>query len=59
MFQGASIITTAIFAKLLFNMSIQKRHLTGCGLAFLGLLIVGGSGFIEKKSTDGEIVPLI
>lgn len=46
MFKGASIVTTAIFSKILFNMVIQKRHLFGCGCAIAGLIIVGGSGFI-------------
>lgn len=56
MFQGASIVTTAVFSKLLFGMIIEKRHITGCGLAFIGLIIVGSSGFIESKADDGSIV---
>jgi len=58
MFQGASIITTIIFSKILINITIQKRHVWGCGLAFIGLLIVGGSGFIEPQTDTGEIVQI-
>lgn len=44
MFKGASIVTTAIFSRILVRMVIEKRHLAGCGLAILGLTIVGASG---------------
>jgi hypothetical protein len=53
MFQGGSLITTLIFSKILLNIMIQKRHIWGCGFALIGLLIVGGSGFIEPNSGTG------
>jgi drug/metabolite transporter (DMT)-like permease len=56
MFQGGSIITTLIFSKILINMVIQKRHIWGCALAFVGLLIVGGSGFIGSQGSSGSSV---
>jgi drug/metabolite transporter (DMT)-like permease len=45
MFKGASIVTTALFSKLLINMKLQRRHFVGCGMAVLGIVIVGSSGF--------------
>ena len=51
MFKGASIVTTAIFSRILVKMVIQKRHITGCGLAILGLTIVGSSGFFSKNES--------
>lgn len=54
MFKGASIVTTAIFSKILINMIVEKRHLAGCGLAILGLVIVGSAGFIDKKGDDSD-----
>jgi drug/metabolite transporter (DMT)-like permease len=51
MFKGASIVTTAIFSRILVKMVIQKRHLAGCGLAILGLTIVGASGLIGNNSS--------
>lgn len=54
MFKGASIVTTAIFSKLLFGMIVEKRHLAGCGLAILGLVIVGSAGLFNKKSDDDD-----
>lgn len=58
MFKGASIVTTALFSKVLINMKLEKRHFVGCGLAILGIkyylfnyyiigiIIVGTSGFL-------------
>lgn len=51
MFKGASIVTTAIFSKILVNMVLEKRHFVGCGMAILGILIVGSSSFIESNSS--------
>jgi hypothetical protein len=51
MFKGASIVTTAIFSKILIKMVLEKRHFVGCGLAILGILIVGSSSFIESNSS--------
>ena len=51
MFKGASIVTTAIFSKLLIKIVLEKRHFVGCGLAILGILVVGSSSFIESNST--------
>ncbi len=50
MFKGASIVTTAIFSKILINMNLQKRHFVGCGMAIMGIVIVGSSSFIESNS---------
>lgn len=50
MFKGTSLVTTAIFSKILVHMVIQKRHLAGCGLAVLGITIVGSSGFVDTSS---------
>ena len=49
MFKGASLITTAIFSKVLFQMKIQRRHLAGCGLALVGITVVGSSGLLDQK----------
>jgi drug/metabolite transporter (DMT)-like permease len=51
MFKGASIVTTAIFSRILIKMIIEKRHIAGCGLAILGLTIVGSSGFITSNDS--------
>jgi drug/metabolite transporter (DMT)-like permease len=60
MFKGASIVTTAIFSKLLFGMVIQKRHIVGCGAAILGLVIVGTSGFLsDSGSSEDQVMMLI
>jgi drug/metabolite transporter (DMT)-like permease len=59
MFKGASIVTTAIFSKLLFGMIIQKRHLVGCGAAILGLVIVGTSGFLSDSGSEDHVIILI
>lgn len=56
MFKGASIVTTALFSKILFDMVIQRRHLVGCGAAIVGLIIVGASGFVNKSSDSTEMV---
>ena len=50
MFKGASIVTTAIFSKILLGMVIEKRHWIGCGLAVVGLMVVGSSGFLLPAS---------
>ena len=41
MLKGASIVTTLIFSHLMKDIEIKLRHLVGCGLAILGLIIVG------------------
>ena len=51
MFKGASIVTTAIFSRILIKMVIEKRHLAGCGLAIIGIIIVGSSSFLEEDSS--------
>lgn len=52
MFKGASIVTTAIFSKMLIGMVVERRHWVGCGAAILGLVIVGISGFLGSSSSD-------
>lgn len=52
MFKGASIVTTAIFSKILFNMAIERRHWIGCGAAIVGLVVVGASGLLTSDSSD-------
>lgn len=56
MFKGASIVTTAIFSRILVKMVIEKRHLAGCGLAILGLVVVGSSGFFGNSGGDSTFV---
>ena len=56
MFKGASIITTAIFSKILVKMIILKRHIIGCGLSVLGLVIVGSSGYFDHSGGDSTFV---
>jgi drug/metabolite transporter (DMT)-like permease len=51
---GATIITTLIFCKILLKTMIVKTHIVGCGLAFIGLIIVGISGFIDKPSDSSS-----
>lgn len=61
MFKGASIVTTAIFSRILVKMVIEKRHIAGCGLAILGLMVVGASGFLttdDKGESTFVIVNL-
>lgn len=41
MLKGASIITTLIFSRWLIHMELKSRHLIGCGMAIIGLIIVG------------------
>ena len=41
MLKGASIITTLIFSRWLIHMQLRSRHFIGCGLAIIGLIIVG------------------
>lgn len=59
MFKGASIVTTAIFSKILFGMVIQKRHFVGCGAAILGLIIVGTSGFLQPSNSSSDFVHIL
>ena len=54
MFKGASIVTTAIFSRILVKMTIEKRHIAGCGAAVIGLVIVGSSGFFGSDSGSGD-----
>ena len=56
MFKGASIVTTAIFSRILVGMVVEKRHLAGCGLAILGLMIVGSSGFFDSSGGESTFV---
>ncbi len=44
---GASIVTTLLFSKILLKITIERRHIIGCGLGVIGLLIVGCSGLLE------------
>ena len=59
MFKGASIVTTALFSKLLFGMVIQKRHIVGCGSAVAGLIVVGASGFINQSGSSSDMVRVL
>jgi len=45
MFKGSSIVSTAIFSKILINIVLLKRHYVGCGLAILGVIVLGSSAF--------------
>jgi drug/metabolite transporter (DMT)-like permease len=54
--QGGSIITTAIFSKILLNMALKRNHFIGCSLAVIGITIVGISDFvIGTHSSDKEV----
>ena len=55
MFKGAGIVTTAIFSKILFGMVIEKRHWIGCGMAVLGLVVVGSSGFLLPSDDEASV----
>lgn len=41
MLKGASIVTTLMFSHWLIDFQIRSRHIVGCGLAILGLALVG------------------
>ena len=58
MFKGASIVTTAIFSRILVKMVIEKRHIAGCGFAILGLVVVGSAGFFSQGG-DSTFVLLL
>ena len=47
---GASIVTTLLFSRILLKIKIEKRHIVGCGLGVIGLVIVGCSGLLESSS---------
>jgi hypothetical protein len=50
MFGGMRIVWTALFAKILLKVSLEKKHYVGCVLAIIGVAIVGSSAFIGKDS---------
>jgi drug/metabolite transporter (DMT)-like permease len=52
--QGGSIITTVIFSKILLKMVIEKRHVIGCSLAVIGLVIIGLSSLINSNSNGNS-----
>ena len=55
MLKGGSIVTTLIFSKYLLDIYVQKRQIVGCGLAILGLLLVGvGEIYIGDSSNATE-----
>lgn len=54
MLRGAVIITTALFSKILFDMKIERRHYIGCASSIVGLIVVGGAGFINSEGTDSK-----
>lgn len=56
--QGGSIITTLIFSKILLNMFIEKRHIIGCSLAVIGLLIIGTSSLMGSSSSGTSSIAL-
>jgi drug/metabolite transporter (DMT)-like permease len=58
MLKGSSIVSTAIFSRILIKMKLQRWHLVGCGLAIVGVMIVGASSIVgnqensEKKDSN-------
>lgn len=55
MFKGASIVWTAIFSKLLLKMVLEKKHIMGCSLAVIGVIVVGLSNFSESFPESNEV----
>ena len=51
---GATIITTLLFSKILLKIVILKRQLMGCGFAFIGLIAVGISSFIDRPEGSSD-----
>lgn len=56
--QGGSIITTAIFSKILLNMVLKRNHFIGCSLAVIGITIVGISDFVIGTHPSDKVVGL-
>lgn len=48
---GATIISTLFFSKLLLKIVVQRRQIIGCGMALIGLVLVGVSGFINRPDS--------
>lgn len=46
MLRGGVILVTAIFSKCFLKRTIYKHMVLGCALVFLGIALVGSSGFI-------------
>jgi drug/metabolite transporter (DMT)-like permease len=56
--QGGSIITTAIFSKILINMVLKSYHLIGCLLTVIGVTIVGMSDIVFGTHSNDKAVEL-
>jgi drug/metabolite transporter (DMT)-like permease len=50
--QGGAIVTTLVFSRILLKIVIEKRHVIGCSLGIVGLVIIGLSSFINSSSTS-------
>jgi len=46
MFRGGSLIATFVLSICFLKMKIKLNHIVGCGLALVGILIVGATGLI-------------
>jgi drug/metabolite transporter (DMT)-like permease len=56
--QGGSIITTAIFSKILINMVLKSYHIIGCLLTVIGVTIVGMSDIVFGTHSNDKAVEL-
>ena len=54
MLKGSSIITTLIFSKSLIGLPVQSRHLVGCGLSLMGLMLVGMAEVYIPLATSAD-----
>ena len=61
MFGGMRIVWTALFAKILLKITLEKRHFVGCGLAIIGVTIVGSSVFMgnDPEETTSQVIVIL
>lgn len=54
MLRGGVILVTALFSKCFLKRIIYKHMILGCALVFIGIGLVGSSGFAFPEKDDGE-----